>query len=172
MSMRRSLRGALAGALAAGLWVAQQPLDRRVFACDYDDTAVLGKLFTREGEWLPIGVALHLQNGALFGAIYAQLRPFLPGPPVAGGLLAGLAEHAATWPFVALIDRHHPARKDLPRLAGNARALAQATWRHALFGLALGLIEERLNVDPGAEPPAVPVSSDGHGELAVAAQVA
>ena len=172
MSMRRSTRGALAGALAAGLWAAQQPLDRRLFDCDYDDTEMLGKVFTREREWLPIGVALHLGNGALFGAVYAQLRPFLPGPPVAAGVVAALAEHAVTWPLIGLVDRHHPARKDLPRLAGNARALAQATWRHALFGLALGLVEQRLNLDPGDEPPAVPVSSNGHGEVPVAATTA
>ena len=172
MSMRQSLNGALAGALAAGLWAAQQPLDRRLFDCPYDDTAILGKLVTREREWLPIGVALHLQNGAMFGALYAQLRPVLPGPPFMRGLLAGLAEHAATWPLVGLVDRHHPARRELPRLAGNTRALAQATWRHFLFGLALGLVEERLNVDPGAEPPAVPVSSNGHGEIAVPAEMA
>lgn len=172
MRMRRSLNGAFAGALAAALWAVQQPLDRRLFDCDYDDTALLGKLVTREREWLPIGVALHLQNGALFGAVYAQLRPFLPGPPIVRGLVAGLAEHAASWPFVGLADRHHPARRDLPRLAGNARALAQATWRHVLFGVTLGLVEERLNADPGAEPPAVPVSSDGHGQVPVAAGTA
>jgi hypothetical protein len=45
-------------------------------------------------------------------------------------------------------DRLHPARAELPRLAGNGRALAQATWRHLLFGVVLGELERRL--DPPA----------------------
>lgn len=172
MTMRRSLNGALAGAAAAALWAAQQPLDRRALGCDYSDVELLGKAVTREREWVPVGVALHLANGAAFGAAYAQLRPFLPGPAVVRGLIPALVEHAATWPLVGLVDRHHPARRDLPTLAGSGRALAQATWRHMLFGAVLGLVEARLNADPGAEPPEVPVASNGHGDVAVAAQVA
>lgn len=171
MTVRRSLNGALAGALAAALWAAQQPLDRRLFGSAYDDVELLGKLVTREREWPLVGLAIHLQNGAVFGALYAQLKPFVPGPPAARGLLAGLAEHALLWPLGRLSDRHHPARRELEPLTGNERAFAQATWRHALFGLALGLIEHRLNADPGAEPPPVPVSSNGHGDIEVAVGV-
>jgi hypothetical protein len=166
MTMRRSLNGALAGAVAAALWAAQQPLDRRAFGVEYDDVELLGKLFTSEREWVVIGTAFHIANGAAFGAAYAQLRPFLPGPGALSGVLAGLAEHSATWPLAALVDRRHPARRELPQLGGSRRALAQATWRHALFGAVLGLLEDRLNADPGAEPPRVPVASNGHGELA------
>lgn len=172
MTMRRTLNGALAGTAAAALWAAQQPLDRRAFGFEYDDVELLGKFVTREREWVFAGVALHLANGAVFGATYAQLRPFLPGPGALTGLLAGLAENFATWPLAALVDRHHPARRDLPRLFGSRRALAQATWRHVLFGAALGLLEDRLNADPGSEPPLVPVASNGHGELPVPAPAA
>lgn len=172
MTMRRTLNGALAGSLAAAVWAAQQPVDRRAFACDYDDVELLGKAITRSREWPVIGLALHLQSGAAFGAVYAQLKPFLPGPPVLRGFVAGMAEHLASWPLARLVDRYHPARKGLPVLQGNARALAQATWRHALFGLVLGLLEERLNAELSPEPPEVPVSSNGHGDIEVAAGVA
>ena len=37
------LRAAVAGAAAAGLWAAQEPLDRKVLGCDYSDVAILGK---------------------------------------------------------------------------------------------------------------------------------
>ena len=47
-----------------------------------------------------------------------------------------------------MIDRFHPARRELEPLAGNHRALAQATWRHLLFGAALGVLEPRLNRSP------------------------
>ena len=40
----RTLRGALAGAAAAAVWAAQQPLDKRVFGVDYDDAELLGRL--------------------------------------------------------------------------------------------------------------------------------
>jgi hypothetical protein len=58
---------------------------------------------------------------------------------------AGLAEHVGLWPLGRASDRFHPARRELPKLAGNRRAFAQATWRHALFGIVLGVGEERLN---------------------------
>jgi hypothetical protein len=48
-----------------------------------------------------------------------------------------MAEHLATWP----VTRFLPGVK----LYGNHRAFAQAVWRHLLFGVLLGVIEERLN---------------------------
>ena len=55
----------MAGAVAAGVWAAQQPLDIKVFGVQYDDTELLGKGITRGPAWRPVGVALHLANGAL-----------------------------------------------------------------------------------------------------------
>jgi hypothetical protein len=172
VKLHRSLGGALAGTVAASIWAAQQPLDKRVFECSYDDVELLGKFVTRGDQWPLAGLAVHAGNGAAFGAVYSQLRPFIPGPPVAAGLLAGLAEHAASWPFVRLVDRYHPARKDLVGLSGNGRAFAQAAWRHALFGLVLGGLEALINDRSADEPPPVPYSSNGHGSLEAAVSVA
>jgi hypothetical protein len=172
MPASRSINGAVAGGLAAAICAAQQPLDKRVFGCDYDDLALLGKFVTRGPEWPYVGLALHIQNGAMFGAVYAQLRPFLVGPPVVRALTAALAENFALWPLGGLADRHHPAGRELVKLSGNRRALAQSTWRHALFGAILGLLEQRLNAQREAEPPFVPVSSNGHGNLERAATTA
>jgi hypothetical protein len=160
----------MAGAVAAGLWAAQQPLDKRVFGSDYDDVELLGKLVTRGSGWQAAGVAMHTANGALFGATYALVRPLVPVPPVVTGAAAGLAEHVGFWPFARLIDRHHPARSELEPLAGNRRAFAQAAWRHLLFGLVLGELERRLNAEGEYEPlEGVPVSSNGHGNIERAA---
>jgi hypothetical protein len=145
-----SLRGAAAGVVATAVMTLEQPLDKRLFDSPYDDVEILGKLVTRGDDWQRIGFALHLQNGAIFGAAYARLKPSLPGPPVLRGLLVGLVEHVAAWPTVALIDRYHPARKELPKLAANRRAFGQATIRHAVFGIVLGLLEDALN-DRSAE---------------------
>ena len=82
VDLKRSLNGALAGGVAAAVWAAQQPADKRAFDSGYDDVELLGKLVTRGDAWPVAGLALHVANGAVFGAVYAQLRPFLPGPPV------------------------------------------------------------------------------------------
>jgi hypothetical protein len=169
VELQRSVNGALAGAVAAGVWAAQQPLDKRVFESGYDDLELLGKLAVRDSSWPAVGAAMHVANGALFGAVYAQLRPFVPGPPLAAGVAAGLIEHFALWPLGRLADRHHPARKELTPLTGNRRALAVATWRHLLFGVVLGELERRLNAEDAAEePPTVPASSNGHGDIEAA----
>jgi hypothetical protein len=166
IELRRTLNGALAGALAAGVWAAQQPLDKRVFGSDYDDTELLGKLVTTGPAWPAAGTAIHVANGAAFGAAYSVARPFIPAPPLAAGVLAALAENFAAWPLGSLVDRHHPARGELETLGGNVRALAQATWRHFLFGLVLGELERRLNPEDRFEPPPeVPASSNGHGNI-------
>ena len=167
----RSLRGAVAGAVAAGVWAAQIPFDRRVFGCDYDDVELLGKLVTRGPAWPAVGIALHVQNGAMFGAAYAQLAPRLPLPSWARGPFAALLEHAVTWPLSAVTDRLHPAREEMPAAFGSGRALAQATWRHLLFGVVLGELERRLNAEPAAEIPDYDeiISSNGHGNLEHAA---
>ena len=94
-----SLRGAVAGAVATVVMTLEQPLDQRLFDSRYDDVEILGKLVTRGDDWQPIGFALHVQNGAILGAAYARLKPFLPGPAVLRGLLVGLIEHVATWPM-------------------------------------------------------------------------
>jgi hypothetical protein len=165
MTLQRSLRGGLAGGVAAAVWAGQQPLDKRLFETDYDDVELLGKLVTRGSQWQAAGLALHVQNGILFGAVYAQLKPFIPGPPVLRGVAAGLFEHVAFWPFARFTDRYHPARRDLEKLEGNWRAFAQAAWRHALFGAVLGALEHALNDRSADEPPEIPVSSNGHGDI-------
>jgi len=163
----KTVRGALAGAAAAGVWSAQSQLDRRVFGVDYLDEALLGKAITRGPAWPVAGVALHLANGALFGAVYANVAPRVPLPSWARGPVAGLAEHLATWPLTALIGRAHPARDEFPALWGSSAAFAQATWRHVLFGAVLGELERRLNAEDDVEPPAYDhvVSSNGHGNI-------
>ena len=163
----RSLRGAVSGAVAAAIWALQQPLDKRVFRCDYDDVALLGRAVVPGDAWYPAGFALHMVNGALFGLTYANVAPALPLSPALRGPAAALAEHLALWPLGRVSDRFHPARDDLPGLTGNSRAFAQAAWRHLLFGVILGELERRLNAEPEPAPlePAADYSSNGHGSL-------
>lgn len=157
----------MSGAVAAAVWALQQPLDKAVFGSRYDDVELLGRALVRGDGWYPVGLGVHMLNGALFGAVYAQVAPALPIAPALRGPAAGLAEHLAGWPLFAVVDRAHPARDDLPRLSGNRAAFLQATWRHLLFGFVLGELERRVNREPEEpEPePQIDYSSNGHGSL-------
>ena len=159
--------------MATAAWALQQPLDKALFGSRFDDVELLGRLVDAGDGWYPAGLFLHVQNGAIFGAVYANVAPLLPLPPVVRGPAVALLENGLTWPLVRLVDRFHPARSQLPTLSGNRRALAQATWRHLLFGIVLGELERRLNAEPEPVPPDYPgeFSSNGHGTLAHAVSV-
>ena len=148
----RMARGAAAGGIAGAVWALQQPLDKRVLRCAYDDVELLGRAVVSSPgaarrRWYPLGLAMHMQNGATFGAVYAALIAPRLGvvPPALRGPLVAQVENFGSWPLGRLSDRFHPAREQLPRLTGNRRALAQATWRHLLFGVVLGELERRWN---------------------------
>jgi hypothetical protein len=55
-----------------------------------------------------------------------------------------LAEHLTLYPLCWFVDRYHPARGEpgIPPLLRNGRAFAQATLRHAVFGLVLGRLAD------------------------------
>jgi hypothetical protein len=129
-------RDAAAGIVAATAWGALEPLDKRLFRCDYSDIALLGKAVTRGRGWRAAGFAMHAVNGATFGIVYGAVRrrSGIAPRPLAVGL--ALAEHLALYPLCW----YHPARGEegVPPLLSNGRAFAQATARHVLFGIVLG----------------------------------
>jgi hypothetical protein len=81
----------------------------------------------------------------LFGLVYHEARARRPARPGALAVGMALGEHLALYPLCAVVDRFHPARGShgVPPLLTNPRAFAQATWRHALFGLLLGRLARR-----------------------------
>jgi len=143
--MPSRLRSATAGAVAAAAWAAQEPLDQRVFGCDYSDVAVLGKAVTRGPRWRARGLAIHAVNGAVFGLAFHEARARLPIGPRKLAFGMAIAEHLTLYPLCYFIDRYHPARgeRGVPPLLTNRRAFAQATWRHALFGAVLGRLAQQ-----------------------------
>ena len=137
-------RAALAGAAAATAWAALQPLDKRLFRCDYSDVALLGKAVTRSRLWPVAGLAVHAGNGAAFGVAYRELQVRTGYEP--RRLALALAEHVTLYPLNAVVDRRHPASGEQgvpPNLLSSPRAFALATWRHALFGVVLGRLAGR-----------------------------
>jgi hypothetical protein len=133
-------RAAAAGAAAATAWGLLEPLDQRVFRCDYSDVALLGKLVTRGPAWRPVGFAMHALNGAVFGLAFREVQRRTRREPRRLALGLALAEHLALYPLALFVDRYHPARRQpgLPPLLANPRAFGQETVRHALFGYLLG----------------------------------
>ena len=129
----------MAGAVAATVWSALEPIDKRLFRCDFSDVAVLGKAVTRGPAWLPLGLTMHAVNGAIFGLAFDEARRHVPIEPRRLALGMALAEHMALYPLGYFIDRYHPARceEGVPPLLTNPRAFAQATVRHAVFGALL-----------------------------------
>jgi hypothetical protein len=137
--MHPRLKAAGAGAVAALVWGALEPLDRRIFRHDYSDIAVLGKAFTQGPGWRPLGFAIHALNGAIFGAVYYEIARRIPRGPQRLALELALLEHLTLFPTGRLVDRYHPARGE-PGVARlfSIRAFGQATARHLAFGFLLG----------------------------------
>jgi ABC-type uncharacterized transport system permease subunit len=132
-------RAIAAGVVGTLVWSALEPLDKRVFRHDYSDVAVLGKTFTRGRGWLPLGVAIHAVNGAVFGLVYYEIARRVRRDRRRLALELALAEHMALFSTGALVDRYHPARGEagVEKLF-SVPAFGQAVFRHALFGKVLG----------------------------------
>lgn len=138
--MSARARAAVAGAAAATTWGLLEPLDRRIFRSDYSDIALLGKLVTRGRGWRAYGFALHALNGALFGLAFAEARRRTDAEPRRLAFAMAMTENFVLYPLTYFIDRRHPARGEfgIPPLLRSPRALAQATFRHSVFGFLLG----------------------------------
>ena len=117
------VRAAAAGSVAAVVWGLQEPLDQRVFGCDYSDVLFLGR------GHRSVGFVVHAANGALFGLAFDAVRRRVDVDQRRLALALAIGEHLALWPFISLVDRS---------LVTSPRAFAQATYRHALFGFVLG----------------------------------
>lgn len=135
--MRRTTRGAVAGAAAAALWKASDPVFDRIFGTPYSDARLVSAFVSRGPLQPVVGTALHAAAGAAFGWTFAHFG----GRGVRQAVIAALAENAALWPTMLLFDRIHPSRRDgsWPPLFANGRVLATATAGHAYFGMLLGL---------------------------------
>lgn len=123
---------------AAAAWAAAEPVARRLAGTGYTDVRLLGRLVTRGRLWPLAGIAIHLANGAVFGAVFEKLgrRGWKQG------LLAAELENIVLWPGMAVMDRIHLDRRDghWPPLFLNGRVFVQEAAVHALFGIVLGLL--------------------------------
>jgi hypothetical protein len=121
--MSSRVRAGFAGAAAAVVWGLQEPLDQRVFGCDYSDVELVGR-----GR-RSVGFVVHALNGAVFGVAFDAVRQRVEVDQRRLALGLAVAEHIALWPLMAFVDRD---------LVTSPRAFLQGTYRHAVFGLVLG----------------------------------
>ena len=163
----RSLRGAVCGAVAAAVWALQQPLDKVVFGCPYDDVELLGRAVSRDAGWYSAGLLLHNRTAPCSAPSTPTSRRRCRSPLCCA---ARRPPSANTWRCgrsrsrtIAGIRRAASCR----RWPATARAFAQATSRHLLFGFVLGELERRLNAEPEPAPPQpeTDYTSNGHGSL-------
>jgi hypothetical protein len=135
------MSGAKAGVIAAAVWAAAEPALGRLLRTPYSDVRLLGRPVTAGRWWPAAGAAVHLANGAAFGAGFVRLGR----RGVRQGVLAAEAENLLLWPAMLVVDRIHPDRHNgsWPRLLTNRRVIAYEVLTHALFGAVLGTLVSR-----------------------------
>jgi hypothetical protein len=141
MTPGRTLRAAVAGAVAAGAWAAVEPKLRELTGGYHSQPRLIGGVVAPDGPWREIGLAVHLANGAAFGVGLAWL-----GLGGAGqGILAAEVENTLLWPATGVLDQIHPDVRSgaWPPLARNPHAFAQEVLGHAVFGAVLGALIPR-----------------------------
>jgi len=132
------VRGAFAGAFAAAVWAAAEPVFGRAYGTPFSDVRLLGRAVTRGPLWPAVGLGMHVANGAAFGWAFERFG----GRGVRQGVIAAEAENLALWPAMALVDLLHPDRRDRswPRLLTDPRTFGYEATMHGIFGAMLGAL--------------------------------
>ncbi|HEY6016881.1 MAG TPA: hypothetical protein VIU16_08860 [Gaiellaceae bacterium] len=136
--MPRTLRGALAGAVAGIAWTAVEPLLQREFGSPYSDPGLVAGLVAHGRGRRLLEYATQAGGGAAFGAAFARLG----GRGIENGVAAALAENAALWPAVAVVQRFHPDVRSgrWPKPFADPRSIQVSFAGHAIFGILLGAL--------------------------------
>lgn len=131
-------RGAAAGAVAAGVWAATEPVAARLLGTRFGDVALLGRFLGVHRRWRAVGLAAHLLNGALAGAALGAMGQ----RGVRRSVAWMAAETVVTWPAMAVADAVHPDRRSgrWPRLLTDRRVFAQEVIMHTVFAVVLGAL--------------------------------
>jgi hypothetical protein len=97
---------------------------------------LVGRLLAPERAWRPVGLAVHLANGAAFGVLFDRFG----GRGIRAAVIAAQLENASLWPAMTIVDRLHPDVQSVrwPPLARNPRDVAHEVAGHLLIGLMLG----------------------------------
>jgi hypothetical protein len=136
--MGRTFKAAAAGVVAAGIWAASEPLLRRHTHAVHSEPRLVGGVLAPEPFTAPVGLAVHLVNGAIFGVAFHRLG----GRGVVQAVAAAQLENALLWPALIVFDDLHPDVRSgaWPPLLTDRRALAHEVAGHVVFGVVLGAL--------------------------------
>jgi len=144
---KRTIRGAVAGAVAGVAWKAVEPLLQREFRTPYSDAGMLAGYAGTGRARLPLEFATQAVGGATFGAAFAHFG----GRGINRAVTAALIENTILWPGVAVLQRRHPDvragrwRKPF----ADTRALRVSYAGHAIFGVLLGALLDPPRIGRG-----------------------
>ena len=140
----RLQRGAVSGLAAGAAFATVMQADMAISGKRVDDFQLLAGFGPFRNNWKVPGAIVHTFNSVLLGAAYSTVEPLLAGPGWRRGLVFAIVENTLLYPFVALLDRIHPAIRagDLLRY-GQPWSFAAETLRHVAYGLVLGYLFER-----------------------------
>jgi hypothetical protein len=139
--MRRDSHPALAGAIAAAVWIATEPITRRLAGGTHRELRLISGLLVGKRGGNALGLAVHLANGAAFGVAFNRLG----GRGVRQAVVAAQLENAILWPGMAVADRVHPDVRSgrWPRLFSDRGTIVQEIGGHLVFGVVLGALVRR-----------------------------
>jgi hypothetical protein len=136
--MRRDIHAALAGATAAAVWIAAEPLTRRLSGGTHRELRLISGTLAGKRGGDALGLAVHVANGAAFGVVFRRLG----GHGALRGVAAAQVENAILWPGMAVVDRVHPDVRSgaWPRLFSDRGTILQEVAGHVVFGAVLGTL--------------------------------
>jgi len=136
--MHRDLHAAVAGATAAAVWIAVEPVTRRLTGGSHRELRLISGTLAGKRGGTALGLAVHLANGAVFGVAFRRLG----GHGVRQAVIAAQAENAILWPGMAIVDRVHPDVRSgaWPMLVADRGAILQEIGGHVVFGAVLGAL--------------------------------
>lgn len=138
---KRAIAGAMAGIVGGLAHAAMNEVDRRLFNYNADDLVMLGGVFTDDTRLArKIGIGMHLNFAAMFGAAYAvTLWPRDNGDALLKGVGFAMAENFSLFPLGILVDKYHPSVQNgtCDRFF-TPTSLMQASLRHLALGAGIG----------------------------------
>lgn len=143
----RAISGAVAGVVGGVAHAMVNEVDRKILNHEADDLILLGGVFTDDSQLArKIGICMHLNFAAMFGAAFAMLlRPQNDRDALRKGIGFALAENFTLFPLGILVDKYHPyVRSGMSDPFFHPTSLVQATLRHLALGAGIGASYSRL----------------------------
>ncbi len=143
----RAIAGGLAGLVGGLAHAVMNEVDRRLLQHDADDLTMLGGVISDDRDTArTIGIGMHLNFAAAFGAAYAVLlRPEDDAGAMRKAIGAAMVENFGLYPLVFPLERYHPYIRDgrIDRFQ-HPLALLEATLRHLALGAGIGTTYPRF----------------------------